>query len=396
MRTGIDCKGKEWEEFELHGRMADATNVRFGRLVALFPVVCNAKGQWLCQCDCGNKIVAPYGYLNAGKIQSCGCQRMESRNRYLEDRRRVENIIGQKYGRLTIVDYIGIINGMATYRFQCDCGSVIDEPIIRIKNGNTRSCGCLHKEKASERWDKYRKEHDVIGKKFGRLTALEFVGIDNQMATYRFQCDCGKIVVRSLHSVASGNTNSCGCLLDDLRDSTKYDLIGQRFGKLTVMSYAGQNAYGGTRLECRCDCGNTIITLRNSLVQGSVKTCGCTRSIGENNIKNILDNDKIQYKQQYSFSDLISEAGGYPLYDFAILHQGSVIRLIEFDGDQHNRPYEYFGGVENFLKLKKNDNLKNQYALSHNIPLVRIPYSKRDTMSIEDLLGDKYLFKGEC
>ena len=44
--------------------------------------------------------------------------------------------------------------------------------------------------------------------------------------------------------------------------------------------------------------------------------------------------------------------------------------------------------------MQKNDDLKNQYALSHNIPLVRIPYNKRDSMNLDDLLGSKYLIKG--
>ena len=56
---------------------------------------------------------------------------------------------------------------------------------------------------------------------------------------------------------------------------------------------------------------------------------------------------------------------------------------------------DYFGGNESFQVLKENDELKNQYAVSHNIPLVRIPYSKCNTISLEDLLGDKYLIKGE-
>ena len=70
------------------------------------------------------------------------------------------------------------------------------------------------------------------------------------------------------------------------------------------------------------------------------------------------------------------------------------MRLIEFDGPQHNDNGKFFG-IDEFKKLQYHDALKNQYALSHNIPLIRIPYSKRDTMSIEDLLGDQYLFKGE-
>ena len=327
MRSGVDCKGIEWEEIKISGKIIDLTGKRFNRLTALLPVKSNGKVKWLCLCDCGNLVV----------------------------------VIGSA-----------------------------------LKNGNTKSCGCLQKEKATQRWENYREEHDVIGQKFGRLTALEFVGVEHQEAMYRFSCECGNIIVRSLHAVKTGNTQSCGCLLNDFLDLTKYDVIGRRFGKLTVRSYAGINKYGGTDFECICDCGNTIITSRNSLTQGNVKTCGCVRSIGENNIKSILDNNNITYEPQYSFHDLISEFGGYPLYDFAILNnENGVERLIEFDGEQHKKPYDYFGGEEKFLKVQKNDALKNQYALSHNIPLVRIPYSKRDYMTLDDLLGDKYLYKGE-
>lgn len=287
-------------------------------------------------------------------------------------------------------------NGKIKWLCKCDCGNEVVVQPAYLKNKNTRSCGCLQKKTVEDRWIEYRKERNVVGKKFSRLTALEFVGIENQESMYSFLCDCGNVVIKSLHSVSSGNTSSCGCLFTELLDKKKYDIIGQKFGKLTVLSYAGINQYGATNFECLCDCGNTKIISRNSLIMGTVKTCGCVRSIGETNIKCILDNFNIKYKPQQAFSDLISEAGGHPTYDFSILnHSNDVIRLIEFDGRQHEKPYEYFGGEEKFRKTQKNDKLKNQYAISHNIPLVRIPYSKRDNMTYDDLFGDRYLVKGD-
>lgn len=69
-----------------------------------------------------------------------------------------------------------------------------------------------------------------------------------------------------------------------------------------------------------------------------------------------------------------------------------MIRLIEFDGPQH---YEigsgYYNSEEKIARTQKHDNLKNQYAFDHNIPLVRIPYKERDNITLELLLGDKYL-----
>ena len=41
----------------------------------------------------------------------------------------------------------------------------------------------------------------------------------------------------------------------------------------------------------------------------------------------------------------------------------------------------------------RRDKEKNQYAIEHNIPLVRIPYTERDNITLDMLLGDKYLIK---
>ena len=46
---------------------------------------------------------------------------------------------------------------------------------------------------------------------------------------------------------------------------------------------------------------------------------------------------------------------------------------------------------EDFQNISERDNLKNNFCISHNIPLVRIPYSKLKTLQIEDLLSNKYV-----
>lgn len=116
------------------------------------------------------------------------------------------------------------------------------------------------------------------------------------------------------------------------------------------------------------------------------------QSIGEHNIEKVLKQNHIRYKKEYTFKDLVSSKGNPLRYDFAILNCFSeVTRLIEFDGTQHNKPTDYFGGEKAFYKLREHDWLKNRYAKGHHIPLVRIPYSERDNITIDILLGDKYL-----
>ena len=78
----------------------------------------------------------------------------------------------------------------------------------------------------------------------------------------------------------------------------------------------------------------------------------------------------------------------YYKFDFALLDDNNnIIRLIEFDGIQHTINNNYFKDDT----IQKRDNIKNKYAKDNNIPLVRIPYYKRDNITLEDLLTDKYL-----
>lgn len=305
------------------------------------------------------------------------------------------DISGVRFERLEVMFPVKH-NNKSQWLCRCDCGNELVVPYTPLRTHNTKSCGCLRTDKTKEYFQQYRESVNKIGDTFGELTVIEFVDVKDGEAVYKFKCSCGKFIDLPITRVKKGNTSSCGHLWTDWNDSYKKDIIGQRFGKLVVQSYAGIDKHGSTTFKCLCDCGNTTTVARYSLVENRTHSCGCISSVGEANIKTILSNSNILYKPQYCFTDLISEDGGHLLYDFGILNSDGVVeRLIEFDGMQHVKPYDYFGGEEKFLKVQKNDSLKNQYALSHSIPLVRIPYFKRDDISLEDILGDKYLLKGE-
>jgi hypothetical protein len=53
------------------------------------------------------------------------------------------------------------------------------------------------------------------------------------------------------------------------------DLTGQRFGKWTVVAYAGKRVTGAQIWRCRCDCGNQQIVQGASLVTGRSSGCRC-------------------------------------------------------------------------------------------------------------------------
>ena len=239
-----------------------------------------------------------------------------------------------------------------------------------------------------------------IGKKFNRLTIL---GIDEDKRKeqilqnkskirkyYKCQCDCGNIVSIRANNITSGHTKSCGCWRkDNNREMSKNrikDLTGQRFGKLTVIKLAEDyKRCSGVKWICQCDCGNIVSVYSSNLNRLHTTSCGCaSRSIGEENIEKLLQENNIAYAKEYSFKDLKNK--GRLRFDFAIFNNdGQLSHLIEFDGRQHNNDYTPWNSKETLQERQSRDKIKDKYCQEKNIKLIRIPYEKRDSITLKDL-----------
>lgn len=57
---------------------------------------------------------------------------------------------GERYGRLTVIEYAGSANGSRTYRCACDCGREIIAVGSSVRKGHTKSCGCYKSDVKSE------------------------------------------------------------------------------------------------------------------------------------------------------------------------------------------------------------------------------------------------------
>ena len=108
----------------------------------------------------------------------------------------------------------------------------------------------------------------------------------------------------------------------------------------------------------------------------------CTVSKGEGIIKKWLEANEIKYKIQFRIEECRHKNS--LAFDFAVMNDVDAIMLIEFDGIQHFKAIDYFGGEEIFNYTKLLDNIKNQYCQDNNIPLLRIPYWELD--NIEEIL----------
>lgn len=123
-------------------------------------------------------------------------------------------LIGKKFTKLTVTSFAYYNDKNRDFwNCICECGN---EKIIRgasLKAGNTKSCGCLIKEK-NRTSPKRRK--DLTGQRFGKLVVIEIVTTLKNDVIWRCKCDCGgeKNVRRS--KLVCGYTKSCGCLASEI------------------------------------------------------------------------------------------------------------------------------------------------------------------------------------
>lgn len=283
---------------------------------------------------------------------------------------KIKNEIGNTYHNLTVIKQSPkrSSDNRIQWICQCKCGNIVEVPGKLLRNGNTKSCGCLNKTKE-------------IGKKYNQLTVLSYSHTnDRGELVWNCSCDCGNITTAKTRDLKSGHKKSCGCLCSP-------DLSGQQFGKLTVIERAYSNN-GYVFWKCKCECGNITYVSTNNLKTGNTSSCGCINySIGEKNIANWLDSHNIRYQKEWVIPNLNYR------FDFAIFDKSNKLTMfIEFDGEQH---YTDLKGIwsknqETFKQIQKRDEIKNQYAINSKIPLVRIPYWERDNICQETLFNPNY------
>lgn len=220
---------------------------------------------WLCECSCGGLNELDTRTLQRGTVLDCGCQSNVKPGQ--------RDITGQRFGRLVAIESTQLRNssGTTVWRCRCDCGNEVLTSLSQLTQGFKKSCGCLGNPPLK----------DYTGKRFGQLTVLRYWGKKAGMHRWECRCDCGNITVVGQTLLQSGKTKSCGCL----GHPPAQDILGQQFGSLTAVEYAG-NKDGQYFWRCRCTCGQEAVVRQNNLLTGKTKSCGCLQS------RTILDNMK--------------------------------------------------------------------------------------------------------
>lgn len=236
---------------------------------------------------------------------------------------RVKDERGNKYGKLTVIEYAGHDKyNHVLWKCQCDCGQIVFKS-----------------------------------------------GVDLRQASQRGICSCKD------------------CIKERTSKRMWKNLTGQTINLLYVKERTGTNPQGNVLYKCEClNCGNEIIVSSSALNSKTPQvSCGCVGSKGEYYINKYLNELHIKYKTQFQFPDCRNQIP--LRFDFAIFDENNNIKcLIEFQGRQHYKiASDYRDSEENLALRQKRDEIKRQYCKAHNLRLIEIPYTDLYRLSPEYL-----------
>lgn len=285
------------------------------------------------------------------------------------------NLTGQQFGEWTVINQVVDSRPGTYWLCECSCGTRRIVAGTNLKRGKTKSCGgCKTRD-------------NLLGRTFGRLTVIarDTTSHSSGHAYWICECECGNQKSISAKHLKDGSTKSCGCLLKErgakMCRAKFNDLTNQQFGQLIVHSRYINDADKHTYWNCECSCGNQCIVRADYLLSHQkTANCGClTGSQGELLIARLLQEYKIPFEREKTFDDCINPKTGKKLrFDFFVDNK----YLIEFDGAQHFLDVGIFNSLND---IQERDQIKNIWAKSHNIPLIRIPYTELNTLTYEKI-----------
>ena len=218
------------------------------------------------------------------------------------------------------------------WKCKCKCGNEVIISGKHLRSGNTKSCGCYQKERATQ--SNLSRGGDLTGQRFGKLVVLEEDGF-----------------------------------------------------------ITGTNGKHRRLWKCKCDCGNICSIQHQYLTYGDTKSCGCINSVGNMTINRLLTLAHINFDTEYEkkrasfFLDIIPYKFDFALKDDA----NNLLGLIEYQGDIHFT-YRNVGWntKDKFEERVKRDKEKFDYCKNNNIKLYYITYKDDIEEKLKEILDGLY------
>ena len=138
------------------------------------------------------------------------------------------------------------------------------------------------------------------------------------------------------------------------------------------------------KLEIECQLGHLYKATFTNFKNHNKRCPICNQSTGEIKIEKVLKALDIKFVNQFKFKNCKDNR---PLpFDFYLTDYNICI---EYDGIQHYKAFDFFGGKKRLEEYKRHDKIKNKFCMQNNIVILRIPYWDFD--NIENILKENLI-----
>lgn len=294
-----------------------------------------------------------------------------------EFQKRLKDNYGEKFKTLT-----PYINSRVKIKVKCnDCNYewvTLSSSLLRGRG--CKQCHTLNQRKTNNKFlEEFVKNY---GNKYELLT--DYINANTQI---KVKCNlCGEIWETKpyhLSHTKSGCPKCANKIRGEKTRKTHYEFVEEIDKKFTTKyEVIGQYIKANIKIEIKCNtCNNNWNITPNTLLRGIVCPI-CNQSKGEFLISKYLTDNNILYNSQYIFNEC--KYKNTLRFDFYLPDQNMCI---EYDGIQHFKSVEYFGGEERFKTTIEIDKIKNDFCKKNKIRMLRIPYTKIN--NIDEILNVK-------
>lgn len=129
----------------------------------------------------------------------------------------------------------------------------------------------------------------------------------------------------------------------------------------------------------------------NEMIQYIIKNGSLSKdkkiyvSKGQDRVRRYLEENNIPYKQEY----VVKINGHNRRFDFAIFDEQGIAYFIEYDGEQHYKVVEQWGGEEGLIERQRVDKEKDHWAEEQGKFVIRVPYWIKPE-ELEDYIKNSY------
>lgn len=319
--------------------------------------------------ECGFQfLMSPNKFLSGNRCPKCRGNYMKSQEEFIQD---VRGAIGDLYE--VIGEYTGNKNKVKVKHLECGhIWNATPATITCRKSGCPKCAGNMKKTQAQFLSDVKK----ILGKQYEVLD--EYKSYASKIKVRHVECN--RVYITTPASIYRGN-------LCNLCSRSKKKTTSEFSEEVTCVSrgrYELMGEYSTAHIKTafkHIDCGKTYLATPHKFLNGN-RCPHCRQSKGEVSISDWLIRKGITYVTQES---IYIQGRKQPLrLDFFV--RGVAI---EYDGEQHYKPIEAWGGETELIKIQRRDDIKTKYCADNNIPLIRIPYWEYD--NIDAILTEKLL-----